>query len=51
VKVDYVKAFEFWRRAGNDGAIRTMLKDLSSRASTGNPRAVSALRKVEQALD
>jgi hypothetical protein len=46
VKIDYVKAFELWRRAGNDGAIRTMLKDLRYKAEFGNPRAIAALEKV-----
>lgn len=46
IKVDYERAFELLRQA-NDGAnFNSLLRNLQTRASTGNPRAVNALRRL-----
>lgn len=47
VKVDYLKAFDLLRRAGDTRTYNSLLKDLRTKAASGNPRAIAALEKLE----
>jgi hypothetical protein len=47
VAVDYIKAFELLREAGDTRHYASLLKDLRTKAAAGNPKAVAALKKLE----
>lgn len=47
IKVDYERAFDLLRQANDGRNFNSLLRDLESRASTGNPRAVNALRRLK----
>lgn len=45
-KVDYVKAFDLLARANDKATAQAFIRILKERASTGNPRAISALKAI-----
>lgn len=49
IKIDYIRAFELYIELGNPGAMQPILQHLLSRANTGNPRAISWLKKLKKA--
>lgn len=48
VAVDYVKAITMLNEAGDTRNAASLVKDLSAKANTGNPKAASALKKLEK---
>jgi len=49
-KVDYYKAFTYARASGDAFHLKATLTFIRGRAAGGNPRAVSALAKIEKEL-
>ena len=48
VTVDYVKAITMLSEAGESSTAATLVKELSTRANSGNPKAINALKKLEK---
>lgn len=48
VTVDYVKAITMLNEAGETRNAASLIKDLSSKANSGNPKAINALKKLEK---
>lgn len=48
VKVDYVKAITMLNEAGDTRNAASLVKDLSNKANSGNPKAINALKKLEK---
>lgn len=48
VTVDYVKALTMLVEAGDTRNAASLLKNLTSKANSGNPKAISALKKLEK---
>lgn len=48
VKIDYVKAITMLNEAGDASDAASLVKDLSSKANSGNPMAINALEKLER---
>ncbi len=48
VTVDYVKAITMLNEAGETRNAASLVKDLSNKANTGNPKAINALKKLEK---
>lgn len=48
VTVDYVKAITMLNEAGDTSDAASLVKDLSSKANAGNPKAINALEKLER---
>lgn len=48
-RADYVKAFELYSEIGAMSDMKSILRDIEAKASTGSPLAKSALRKLEKA--
>ena len=48
VAVDYVKAITMLNEAGETRNAASLVKDLSNKAASGNPKAINALKKLEK---
>lgn len=48
VTVDYVKALTMLAEAGETRNAASLLKDLTNKANSGNPKAINALKKLEK---